>query len=230
MEKIYGEHATWALLNSKMKVDTLYVESTKRKDYSDILMLAKSKNIQISVESDLSKHFLKARHQGIGAVFKFEYAELSDIELPSGSRILMLDRVQDPHNFGACMRSAAAFGVSAVIVPTRGQSPINEIVHQASCGGTLLVPVIQAGNLSQIMSEMKDLGIWFVATSEHADTAISDLPQDRTLCLVMGSEGDGVKQKLFDACDYQVMIHTSGLLSTLNVSVATGVLLHALQP
>ena len=146
----------------------------------------------------------------------------------SSSRLLMLDRVQDPHNLGACLRSAAAFGVDAVIMPQRSSAPINDTVHQVSCGGSIIVPLVFVNNLSQCISELKDQGIWFVATTEHATQTIVDVPLNRNLCLLMGSEGEGVKQKLLEVCDYKVCIKTSKWLPTLNVSVATGVLLHAM--
>jgi 23S rRNA (guanosine2251-2'-O)-methyltransferase len=126
---------------------------------------------------------------------------------------------------GACLRSAAAFGVDALIVPQRSSAPVNQIVHQISCGGSIVVPITQVTNLRQAMTELQDKGVWFAATDEHAEMQLSDLDLSVPTCLVMGSEGEGVKQSLKDACDYQIAIHTTKDFSTLNVSVATGVLL-----
>ena len=136
----------------------------------------------------------------------------------------MLDRIQDPHNFSACLRSAAAFGIDALIVPQRSATPVNQIVHQISCGGSIIVPIIQVTNLRQAMTELQDKGVWFVATDEHAKCNLVTWLSVPT-CLVMGSEGEGVKQSLKGACDYQIAIRTTQDFSTLNVSVATGVLL-----
>lgn len=229
MAKLCGDHAVSQLLKSQMPVHCLYVESGKDKLYGKMIQHARANHIPVKIVNQLSKVFPGSRHQGIGAEFEYQWAKLSDLEVRSNSRFLMLDRVQDPHNFGACLRSAAAFGVDAVIIPTRGHAPMNEIVHQTSCGGSLIVPIVSVNNLSQAMTEMKDQGVWFIATSEHAESTLSEDLHSRALCLLMGSEGEGVKQKLFDACDYQVKIHTTGTLATLNVSVATAILLHTLQ-
>lgn len=229
MAKLYGEHAVAALLKSDMPVHGLYIEAGREKVYSSYIQAAKAKKISVNISQKMAKIFPQGRHQGIGAEFDFRFTSLGDIQFNDQSRFLMLDRVQDPHNFGACLRSAAAFGVDAVIIPSRAHAPINEVVHQSSCGGSLIVPIVSVNNLNQAMSEMKDQGVWFIATSEHGSTQMTDMPKDRSLCIVMGSEGEGVRQKLFDGCDYQVKIHTSGQLSTLNVSVATGILLQNAQ-
>lgn len=230
MAKLYGEHAVSALLMSEhMEITELYVETNRQSDYSVFIKSARERRVQVSIVKLLSNIFPNVRHQGVGASFNFSYAKLNNLDFNKPLRLLMLDRVQDPHNFGACMRSAAAFGVDAAIVPQRGQSPINEVVHQVSCGGSLIVPIIQVSNLRQVMTELKDKGLWFVATSEYAEESLTDIPLDRSLCLVMGSEGEGLKRVLLEACDYKVAIETPGKLSTLNVSVATGILLHAMR-
>lgn len=229
MSKLCGEHATQALFKSQMPITQLWVETTRQKQYQTLIQKAQSLNIPIRFLPKLSTVFPKIRHQGIGAEFEFQYAPLSSIVPKDGLRLLMLDRIQDPHNFGACLRSAAAFGVDYVVVPKRSHAPMSEIVHLCASGGSLLVPIIAVNNLSQTISELKDKGIWFVVASEHANEDLATLPLDRSLCLIMGSEGEGVKHKLFTASDYQVAIPTTGHLSTLNVSVATGILLYALN-
>ena len=105
---------------------------------------------------------------------------------------------------------------------------MTETVHQVSCGGSVIVPIIRVNNLNQCISELQDQNVWFIATAEHAEDQLSDIDLDRKICIVMGSEGLGVKHKVQDACDYKVAIKTSHQLSTLNVSVATGIILHEL--
>ena len=105
---------------------------------------------------------------------------------------------------------------------------MTEVVHQVSSGGSMTVPIVKVGNLKQAMSEMRDLGYWFMATDEHATSHMTDIDVSGRIALVMGSEGEGVRQGVVDACDYKVSIPTSSRLSTLNVSVATGVLLSQL--
>ncbi|MCP8351944.1 23S rRNA (guanosine(2251)-2'-O)-methyltransferase RlmB [Candidatus Synchoanobacter obligatus] len=229
MTIVYGDHAVKALLSSPHhETATLYVESAKHKIYQALVQKAKQQKVAVTVLKQLPAQFKAYRHQGIAATFQFQYASLATIDVSQQARVLVLDRIQDPHNFGACMRSAAAFGIDVVIIPQRGQAPLSETVHQVSCGGSLVVPLVQVSNLSQAVSELKDRGVWFIATSERADAGLKDIPLDRSLGIVMGSEGEGVRQKLLEACDYQVKIATTERLSTLNVSVATGVLLHSI--
>lgn len=223
MSKVCGEHAVSALLKkNNMRNICLYVEKQKQTQYRDLMAKAASIG-QVNVVNTV-EDFPKSRHQGIMATFDFKFQDLEDVPK---HRLLMLDRIQDPHNFGACLRSAAAFGVDAVIVPKREHAPMSEVVHQVSCGGSLIVPIVQVGNLNQTMAELKDQGVWFVATDEFATDNIEVIDQNMNICLVMGSEGQGVKKRLKEMCDYQISIHTHPNLSTLNVSVATGILLHA---
>jgi 23S rRNA (guanosine2251-2'-O)-methyltransferase len=225
MSSVYGEYSVETLLKKgNMKNIQVIIESGKKRQYQHLMPLIDEVASVTFVKSLSDKH-PKARHQGIAAEFDFAFAELEDI---SYKRLLMLDRIQDPHNFGACLRSAAAFGVDAVIVPRRDHAPMSEVVHQVSCGGSFLVPVVQVNNLSQTMAELKDKGVWFMATDEHATQTLEEIDLASNLCLVMGSEGEGVKKRLKELCDYQVSINTHPQLSTLNVSVATGILLHSM--
>ena len=105
---------------------------------------------------------------------------------------------------------------------------MTEVVHQVSSGGSIKVPIIKVGNIKQIMTEMRDQNFWFLATDEHAKSRLSDIDTSGRIALVMGSEGEGVRQSIVSHCDYTVAIETSASFSTLNVSVATGVLLSQL--
>ncbi len=224
MHQASGIHVLKALLSeNRFRVHKIEVMQQRRAEYESYLSKAKAKGWTINVVKSLKD--TSARQYGIVSYFDFKFEDTSYINSAIHKKILMLDRLQDPHNFGACMRSAAAFGVDAVIVPQRSSAPVNQIVHQISCGGSVIVPIIQVQNLRQEMSELKDKGFWFVATDERAATDFSALDHTMPLCLVMGSEGEGVKQSIKDSCDYQVAIQTVDHFSTLNVSVATGVLL-----
>ena len=108
MAKLCGDHAVSQLLKSQMPVHCLYVESGKDKLYGKMIQHARANHIPVKIVNQLSKVFPGSRHQGIGAEFEYQWAKLSDLEVRSNSRFLMLDRVQDPHNFGACLRSAAS--------------------------------------------------------------------------------------------------------------------------
>ncbi|MDC3180822.1 23S rRNA (guanosine(2251)-2'-O)-methyltransferase RlmB [Gammaproteobacteria bacterium] len=224
MHQASGIHVLKALLQQdRFKIKKVEVIAQRRSEFEAYLQQAQSKGCSVNVVKAFKDP--SARQYGITSYFDFKFMDRAFIDPRSHRKILMLDRLQDPHNFGACMRSAAAFGVDLVIVPQRASAPVNQVVHQISCGGSILVPIVSVQNLRQVMTELKDQGVWFVATDEHATSDFTALDHSVSLCLVMGSEGEGVKQSLKDSCDYQVAIQTASNFSTLNVSVATGILL-----
>jgi 23S rRNA (guanosine2251-2'-O)-methyltransferase len=139
--------------------------------------------------------------------------------------ILVLDGITDPHNFGACLRSADAAGVDAVIVPKDKSAPLNATVRKVACGAAETVPVYAVTNLARSLAALKDRGIWLAGLA--GEGAVSLTQQDLTgpLGIVMGSEGEGLRRLTRDACDYLVSIPMAGSVSSLNVSVATGVTL-----
>ena len=229
MDTLFGHHAVNALLQANNMLDpTLYIEQSKISLYKDLMQSAKNLKWKIETHKNLNSLFPGKRHQGVAATFKFQWGKLDDVIDKPKLRLLMLDRIQDPHNFGACIRSATAFGVSAIIIPQRDQAPLSETVHKTACGGTMITPIIRATNLNQAITELKDRGVWFIATDELAEQTIHNIDLNRPLCLVMGSEGHGVKHRIKASCDFNVKIETSPKLPTLNVSVATGILLSQL--
>lgn len=172
------------------------------------------------------------RHQGVAAEVRAraELGEAALHELLDGldaePLLLVLDGVTDPHNLGACLRTAEAAGVHAVVVPKDRASGLTPVVRKTSAGAAELVPLIQVTNLARALSALKDRGIWLVATSDQA--TISVYQQDLTgpLALVMGSEGQGVRRLTAETCDFLVSIPMQGMIESLNVSVATGVCLY----
>jgi 23S rRNA (guanosine2251-2'-O)-methyltransferase len=140
--------------------------------------------------------------------------------------LLFLDEVQDPHNLGACMRSAAAAGVDAVIIPKDRSVGLTEVVRRVACGGTEEVPLIQVTNLARVIDQLKEKNIWFVGTTDKAEQSIYELDLTGPLALVMGAEGKGMRRLTQEKCDFLAMIPMSSTaVPCLNVSVATGVCL-----
>ncbi len=139
---------------------------------------------------------------------------------------LILDGVQDPHNLGACMRSADGAGVDAVIIPRDRAAPITEIVHQVSCGATESVPVIRVTNLTRTIEKLKKHGVWTVGTSDRAEQLIYDVDLTGSMALVMGGEGPGMRRLTTENCDFLTKLPMAGKVECLNVSVATGVCLY----
>ena len=139
--------------------------------------------------------------------------------------VLILDCVQDPHNFGACLRTADAAGVSVVVVPKDKSSPVTDTVRRVACGGAENVPIARVTNLARAMDKLKELGVWFVGTEDEGKQTIYDVDLKGPIGIVMGAEGEGMRRLTGERCDFLVQIPMGGKVTCLNVSVATGVCL-----
>ena len=169
-------------------------------------------------------------NQGIIAEIKpYQYHSLEEIIHKSKKEerpiIVMLDGINDPHNFGAILRCCDIFGVTGVIISKHNQVPLNGTVAKTSAGAINYVPVVSVNNLNNAISELKDAGFWIVSSSGNATTYYQDLKYDFPVVLVIGNEGDGVSQLVLKNSDYIVKIPMYGKVNSLNASVAAGVLL-----
>jgi len=179
-----------------------------------------------------------AAHQGVVAIAApIRYREvdemLSDIA-PTWSDVkaktpllLVIDRVTDPRNFGAILRSAVAAGTDGVIVPTREMAPLNAAAIKASAGTAPRIPIARSDNLPRLLTQLKERGYWIYGAEGTADTAHWDADWNRPAVVVLGSEGEGLAPEVAEACDELVAIPMRGPAESLNVSVAAGLLLFA---
>ena len=171
------------------------------------------------------------RHQGVIARYEapkqVEESALAGLLEAAGGKalILVLDGVQDPHNLGACLRSAAAAGVTAVIIPKDKAAPINATVRKTSAGAADRIPVISVTNLARTLRTIKDAGVWVFGLDGAATASIHDTDFRGNVALVLGGEGEGMRRLTREHCDGLVMIPMPGDMESLNVSVATGVAL-----
>jgi 23S rRNA (guanosine2251-2'-O)-methyltransferase len=143
--------------------------------------------------------------------------------------VLVLDGVQDPHNLGACLRTAEAAGVHAVVIPKDRTVGLTPVVRKTSAGASELVPLFQVTNLARTLRTLKKAGIWIAGTSDEAKQNVYQQDLKGPLALVLGSEGQGIRRLTADLCDYLVRIPMAGAIESLNVSVATGVCLFEIQ-
>lgn len=141
--------------------------------------------------------------------------------------LLILDQVQDPHNFGACLRTADAAGADAVIVAKDNASPMTPVVQKVASGAAETVPIFRVTNLARTMDSLKQQGIWMIGTSDKATHSLYQETLTGSIGLVMGAEGKGMRQLTEKKCDSLVSLPMAGsVVSSLNVSVATGVCLY----
>jgi 23S rRNA (guanosine2251-2'-O)-methyltransferase len=199
----------------------------------ELRKLAEAADVPI-VESDettLTRLAGGARHQGAVAELvpraddpetQLERALESVVGAPL---LLVLDGIQDPHNLGACLRSADATGVAAVIVPRDRAAGLTPVVRKVAAGASETVPLVAVVNLARTLRELKERGIWLIGTADGADRNLYDVELTGPVALVMGSEGEGLRRLTRECCDQLVAIPMAGAVESLNVSVAAGVAL-----
>ncbi len=140
--------------------------------------------------------------------------------------LLILDLVTDPHNLGACLRSANAVGVHAVVVPKNRAASLTETARHIASGAAEHTPFIQVTNLARTMRLLKEAGVWIVGTSHKARKTLYEVDMSGSVALTLGSEGKGLRRLTEEQCDFLVRIPMNGQVECLNVSVATGVCLY----
>ena len=154
--------------------------------------------------------------------FLFELLERND----HPALLLILDHVQDPHNLGACLRTADGAGVDAVIVAKDRSAKITESVRTVACGAAESVPLVEVTNLARLLDQLKDHHIWVVGTADKAAKTFYEADLTGPIAIVMGSEGKGLRRLTAEKCDFLVSLPMHGKVTSLNVSVATGICLY----
>lgn len=239
-EFIYGMHAVRTVLEARPRdVLKLYIQNNRSdKKINEIKKLAESSQVRCDVVSaqQLEKMVgMDARHQGIVAKCR-SMTNLSEKDLidqvSNASKpvvLLILDGVQDPHNLGACLRSANAFGVMAVIAPKDRAASVTDVVRKVASGAAEQTPFIAVTNLHRTIKQLQENGVWFVGLDSEGTMPISQVDMKGHIGIVMGSEGEGMRRLTKEACDYLAQIPMCGTVESLNVSVATGVALYEMQ-
>jgi len=235
LTQIAGVHAVAELLKKRPgDVQRLLLKKGRHDArIQGLLQLAEKSGIEV-VELELvelEKHCPNP-HQGVVAeTIRARQAQSeSDLQalldkLQSDAFLLILDGVTDPHNLGACLRTADAAGVNAVIVPKDKSASLNDTVSRVATGAAESMPLITVTNLARCMKSLQDRGIWLIGTADEADHTLFQQDLKGPIALVMGSEGSGLRRLSREHCDHLVSIPMAGAVSSLNVSVATGVAL-----
>lgn len=226
-EYIYGRNEVLAYLKTKQDIKNVFLLRQGR--FQEIESELKKRNIRFQkVDKHVLDKKVKGNHQGVVVeIDEFQYADLSTIiDQAKNQLIVLLDQVEDPHNLGAILRTADASGVDGVIVGKHRSVGLTSTVAKVSTGAIHHVKVAQVTNLTQAIQTLKDAGYWIVAAENGVDAISYDkLNVDMPLVLVMGSEGKGISKRVRDNSDILVTIPMKGTVNSLNVSVATGILL-----
>jgi len=219
IRRIYAEYQT-----ANPRVEAII--KSARQDGVEIAPANRARLTQISGES---------RHQGVVAEVRrstvMDEAGLRTMveeQLEAGKSLLLLvlDGIQDPHNLGACMRTADAAGVDAVIVPRHGAAKLGPTVSKVASGAAEQLTFVPVGNLARVLAWLADYGVRCVGTSDKADGSLFEADLGGSIALVMGREHTGLSKGITSRCDVLVSLPMEGVVSSLNVSVATGICLY----
>jgi 23S rRNA (guanosine2251-2'-O)-methyltransferase len=223
-----------ALRNDPAAVRELLVESGRRNARVQELE-ERARQLHIAVRhaerAELERYAGAARHQGVAVRCEpspaTQEADLSALLARDGAQalVLVLDGVTDPHNLGACLRSAAAARATAVVVPKDRAVGLTPVVRRAAAGGAELVPLIAVTNLARTLRELKVAGVWITGLAGGTGHSIHTVDLHGPTALVLGGEGDGLRRLTRELCDFVAEIPMPGAMESLNVSVATGIAL-----
>jgi len=209
-----------------------------QKGFSDERILSEIKKARIPFAyvdiAKLDELSSKGNHQGVVLEVKpFEYSDLTSIINISKKKehplILILDEIEDPHNFGAIIRSADAFGVDGIIIKKQNQVPVTMTVSKVSTGAIEFVRIAQVANLSIAIEKLKENGYWIYSADGSGNDDYQNIKYDGPVALVVGSEGRGISRLVLKNSDFVIKIPMSGHVNSLNVSVATGILLSKIR-
>lgn len=233
MAIIYGLHAVQSVVRHQSDTIKVLFFDKKRNDQrlQQLLDAAQKQGVSCvpATRAQLDEKAESDRHQGvvIEAIEKNHHVPLDELlaSLKEPALLLVLDGVTDPHNLGACLRTAEAAGVHAVIYPKDKSAGLNATVRKVACGAAEVIPVYAVTNLARTLEDIKQQGIWIVGTAGEAGQSLYDMDLTGPMALVMGAEGDGMRRLTREHCDYLAKLPMAGTVSSLNVSVATGVCL-----
>ena len=222
---ICGKNVVREYLNSGESVRKAYL----MKNYNDKEILdalgKRTDNIEYVEKRELDK-ISKENHQGIIlSVDDFKYSNLDDIINKQNSLIVILDHIEDPHNFGAIIRTCEAAGVDGIIIPKNRSVDVTSTVIRTSVGASKYVPIVQITNLSSTMKELKKKGFWIVGTDMDG-TSYDKIDYTGNMCIVIGSEGFGMSRIVKENCDFVATIPMNGKINSLNASVAAGIVIY----
>ncbi len=216
-------------------IDCIYIDSSREdKRMAAFIKYMQKMNCTIHfVSANRIDNLIKGKHQGVVAFCsKIQFMEKSidevlDKIVNCPPLLLILDGVKDPHNLGACLRSAEAAGAHAVIIPKdRSASYSNPIVNRVSCGAIESIPCLIVTNLARALRQLKDRGIQLIGTNEYASSNLYKIDANQPIAWIMGSENEGMRRLTRDACDQLVSIPMLGEIKNLNVSVASAICLY----
>ncbi len=234
-EYIFGKHPIEEFLTRTPKrVQKIFIKDGIDPRFgASLKALAKKYKISV-VEVDLKKLALLSggeQHQGVVALVSptpmLDLKEwIAKIKIENNPCVVLMDELEDPHNVGAIIRSAAGFGASAVLLAKHRQSPITGVVTKASAGTIDRVSLVRIGNINDTIVKLKEKGFWILGLDAEGDQSLFEVDMKMPVCLVVGGEGKGVREKTLENCDIKVRIPMENKVESLNASVSVALVLY----
>lgn len=227
--QIEGKNQVWQALNGGLTINKIMVDVNYSKRKDDIVSFARKKHIRVDFipKQALDRKSTTSHHQGyIADAVEFEYTSLEELISSAGEQpfFVLLDGIEDPHNFGAIIRSCECAGVDGIIIPKNRACQVNDTVVRTSTGAISNMKIAQVVNLKEAIDALKENGV-FVFAAETGGEDIYSKNLNIPIAVVIGSEGDGVKKTIKERCDGVLTLPLKGKVNSLNASVACGIVI-----
>ena len=223
---VYGRNVAKELLENGKDVKKIFLQD----NFDDKKIISLMEKLKISVEIKPKRemdHLCNGLHQGIILDIRdYQYSKLDDVLKKNPNFVIILDHLEDPHNFGAIIRTSEAAGVDAIIIPKDRQVPVNSTVMKTSAGALSNMEIVSVSNLVQAINKLKDNGFWVVGTAMENAIDYKDIDYSSKIALIIGNEGKGMSRLVMDSCDYIAKIPMVGKINSLNASVASGIMIY----
>ncbi len=227
---IYGKNPVLEAINSNTTINKIYIQKNN-KELFEIKKLAKDKKVVVidAEKSKLDKMVDNKNSQGIVAsITDFKYSDIEDIIEVAKARdeepfVLVLDKIEDPHNLGAIIRTAECLGVHGIIIQKRNSCQVTDTVEKVAAGACSYMKVARVANITESIKKLKEYGLWVYGLDMEGSTKIYDTKLEGAIALVVGNEGSGISRLVKENCDFVLNIPMTGKINSLNASVSAAI-------
>lgn len=222
MDKIYGRKPVLETIDAGLDIKKAYIIDQKTPIVGKIIDKLTKKDVEIKYVDKNFFRNVEVNHQGVMIeVDSFKYLSLKDLK--DSQKLILLDKIEDPHNLGAIIRSAESFGFDGVIIPERRSAKVTPTVYKTSAGAINNIKIVMVKNLNRAMEDLKEDSFWIYGLAGESDNSIDQTDLKGKVALVVGNEGDGLSRMVKEHCDMLIKIPMLGLVNSLNASVASAI-------
>lgn len=225
MDKIYGRKPILETIDAGIKIHKAYIIKQNTPIVEKIIEKLRAKNVEIEFVNKDFFDKIDMNHQGVMVeVDSYNYKSINEIK--DAKRLILLDKIEDPHNLGAIIRSAESFGFDAVIIPERRSAKVTPTVYKTSAGAINNIDLVMVTNLNKTIEKLKENGFWVYGLAGEATSKLSETDLSGKVALVVGNEADGISRLTREKCDSLVKIPMIGKVNSLNASVASAIAMY----